>query len=186
MSFIEIFFTALALSADAFAVAVSKGLSLKKYYIKNSLTVGIYFGFFQGLMPLIGFILAKSLEKIIVNFDHWIAFVLLLIIGINMIYESFSSNEENLSSSLSFSAMLPLSFATSIDALAAGVSLSAVVNKNYIFFVVSLITVITFLISAIGVKMGNVFGTKYKSKAEMLGGVILILIGAKILLQDLM
>lgn len=183
MSFTDLLITAIALSMDAFAVAVGKGLSVQKIRPKHWLLTGAYFGGFQALMPLIGFALASAFAEYIRNFDHWIAFVLMTLIGGNMIKESFEKEEAPLNSSFHFRTMLPLAIATSIDALAAGVSF-AVTGAN-IWFAVSCIGITTFLFSAAGIKIGNIFGTKYKNKAEAVGGLILILMGLKILIEHL-
>ena len=182
MGIIELLFLAVGLSMDAFAVSVCKGLSVGKLKIKHCATAGLYFGGFQALMPLLGWLLGKQFEGLIKSIDHWIAFVLLVLIGANMVRESFGKDED-LNDSFSFKVMLPLAIATSIDALAVGVTF-AFLDVN-IFFAVSLIGVTTFLFSAAGVKIGNVFGTKYKSKAELAGGIILILLGIKILIEHL-
>lgn len=181
MSLIDIILTAFGLSMDACAVSICKGLSVKKLKLSHALITGLYFGVFQALMPLIGFFLGKQFENIIKSVDHWIAFILLLIIGINMIKESFSEAEE-LNDMFTPPIMLPLAVATSIDALAAGVTF-ACVGVNIILTVL-LIGVITFALSAIGVKIGNVFGSRFKSLAERVGGVVLIFMGVKILLED--
>ena len=183
MGLLDLLITAVALSMDAFAVAISKGLSCRKYRLRNSLITGAYFGGFQAAMPLVGFLLAGLFAKYITAFDHWIAFVLLALIGGNMIRESFSKEEETVNDSFGFRAMLPLAVATSIDALASGISF-AVVGAN-IYVAIAFIGVITFLLSAAGVKIGNVFGEKYKSKAEFVGGLILVLMGTKILIEHL-
>ncbi len=182
MGILELLFLAVGLSMDAFAVSVCKGLSVGKLKIKHCATAGLYFGGFQALMPLLGWLLGKQFEGLIKSIDHWIAFVLLVLIGANMVRESFGKDED-LNDSFSFKVMLPLAIATSIDALAVGVTF-AFLDVN-IFFAVSLIGVTTFLFSAAGVKIGNVFGTKYKSKAELAGGIILILLGIKILIEHL-
>ena len=183
MTLLDLIVTAIALSMDAFAVSISKGLSSGKYRLKNSLIAGAYFGGFQALMPLIGFFLAGLFAKYITAFDHWIAFFLLALIGGNMLRESFSKEEEKVDDSFGFKAMLPLAVATSIDALATGISF-AVVGAN-IWTAIALIGATTFLFSVAGVKIGNVFGEKYKSKAEFVGGLILVLIGVKILVEHL-
>ena len=184
MSLLELFMIAVALSMDAFAVAVCKGLSIRRAGLKYSLTVGLYFGAFQGLMPLLGYLLGVNFQNTITSVDHWIAFILLGGIGINMIREALNKDEEeNLDSSLTPRSMLPLAVATSIDALAVGVTFAFL--KVSIVPAVSFIGVVTFILSAIGVKIGNVFGARYKSKAELFGGVVLILIGVKILLEHL-
>ena len=169
---------------DAFAVSVSKGLSTKRVKPKHGLITGAYFGGFQALMPLIGFFLASTLASYICSFDHWIAFGLLALIGANMVKEALSSEEEEVDDSFAPRAMLPLAVATSIDALATGVTFS-VTNTN-IWIAISIIGVTTFAFSAVGVKIGNIFGAKYRSKAELIGGIVLILVGTKILIEHLM
>lgn len=185
MTLLDLLLTAIALSMDAFAVAIGKGLSVGKIRPKHWLITGAYFGGFQALMPLIGFALASTFAKYIQSFDHWIAFALLALIGGNMLREVFAGDEEedDLNDSFAFKTMLPLAIATSIDALAAGVSF-AVTGAN-IWFAILFIGMTTFLFSAVGIKIGNVFGTKYKSKAEVVGGLILILMGIKILIEHL-
>lgn len=183
MGMLELFLIAVGLSMDAFAVSVCKGLSVRKAEVKHSLCVGAYFGGFQALMPLIGYLLGTQFESFIVSIDHWIAFVLLGFIGGNMIREALSKEEEQLDDSFSFKTMVTLAIATSIDALAMGVTF-AFLRVN-ILWAVLFIGVITFILSAIGLKVGNVFGSKYKCKAELLGGVVLILMGCKILLEHL-
>lgn len=178
----ELFIIAVGLSMDAFAVSVCKGLSVRKAQLKHLLICGAFFGGFQALMPAIGYFLGRQFESFITSVDHWITFVLLVIIGINMIREAFGDEEEQ-NSSFSFMTMLPLALATSIDALAVGVTF-AFMEAN-ILYAVLFIGVITFILSAIGVKIGNVFGSKYKSKAEFAGGAILILMGIKFLLEGL-
>ena len=182
MSVIEILVLALGLSMDAFAVSICKGLSVYKMKPKYSVITGLYFGGFQMLMPAVGYFLGKQFESLITNIDHWIAFGLLLLIGANMIRESFSK-DENVNDSFSFKTMLPLAVATSIDALAVGITF-AFLQVN-VFISCGIIGAVTFIISAAGVKIGNVFGTKYKQKAEIAGGIALILIGTKILLEHL-
>ena len=183
MGLAELFIIAVGLSMDAFAVSVCKGLSVPKMKLSHALTCGVYFGGFQGLMPLIGYLLGNQFEAAIVSIDHWIAFVLLGLIGFNMIKESRETEEECLDCSFGVKAMIPLAVATSIDALAVGVTF-AFLHVN-IFWAVFFIGVVTFTLSSIGVKVGNVFGTKFKSKAEFAGGLILILMGTKILLEHL-
>lgn len=182
MSFIELFLIAVGLSMDAFAVSVCKGLSVKRLSPKHALLVGIYFGGFQFLMPVIGYLLGFRFEHIITNIDHWIAFVLLAFIGGSMIKESFGKSEE-LNDDFSFKTMLMMAVATSIDALAVGITFAFLSVR--ILPAAGLIGITTFIISGAGIYIGNVFGAKYKSKAELAGGVILILIGAKILLEHL-
>ena len=179
----ELFLLAFGLAMDAFAVSICKGLSLRKVELKHCATAGIYFGGFQAIMPLIGYMLGIKFQHLIQNIDHWIAFILLLIIGVNMIREAFGDEEESYNDSFSFSTMLPMAIATSIDALAVGITL-AFLNAN-ILQAVLLIGIITFIMSAAGVKIGAKFGVKYKSKAEILGGIALIVIGTKILLEHL-
>lgn len=183
MTLLELFLVAVGLSMDAFAVSICKGLAMPKMDIKKAAVVGLWFGGFQGLMPLIGYLLGKQFESYITSVDHWIAFILLSLIGISMIKEAFSKEEEAPDASLGVKTMFLLAVATSIDALAVGVTFAFL--KVAIIPAICFIGVITFLLSAIGVKVGNVFGVKYKSKAEIVGGVILIGMGAKILLEHL-
>ena len=183
MSFFDLFLIALALSMDAFAVAICKGLSVKKVGAKHILTAGVYFGGFQALMPLIGFLLGYKFERFIVSVDHWIAFVLLAVIGGNMIKEALVGEDDEVNDSFSFKTMLPLALATSIDALAVGISF-AFLGVDIVTAAL-LIGVTTFVISGAGIVVGNIFGAKYKSKAELAGGIVLILIGLKILLEHL-
>ncbi len=183
MNLFSLFLIAVGLSMDAFAVSICKGLAMKKITIKKALIVGLWFGGFQGLMPAIGYLLGTQFEKYITNIDHWIAFVLLFIIGGNMIKEALSKEEEEANDSLAFKEMLLLALATSIDALAVGVTFAFL--KVQIVPAVLFIGCITFALSGIGVKIGNIFGSRYKSKAEFAGGIILILMGCKILLEHL-
>ena len=164
---------------DAFAVSVSKGLSMKKNY-KNSLVIGLYFGFFQALMPLIGYFLGFSFEDVVTRIDHYIAFTLLTIIGISMFLDN---DENNLDNKIDFKTMLLLSVATSIDALAVGVTFAFL--KVNIILSISTIGIITFIISVLGVLIGNNFGNNLKNKAQIFGGIILILTGLKIFLEHL-
>ncbi|HBI64726.1 MAG TPA: hypothetical protein DDX51_06365 [Clostridiales bacterium] len=182
MSFLELFLLAVGLSMDAFAVSVCKGLSVRRLQLRHACIVGAYFGSFQALMPLIGFVLGVQFQRYIVSIDHWIAFVLLALIGSNMILESRSDADE-LNDSFSFRTMLPLAVATSIDALAVGVTFAFL--QVHILPAVLFIGCTTFLLSAGGLKIGHVFGVRYKARAEMVGGVVLILIGCKILLEHL-
>ena len=182
MSLFELFLIACGLSMDAFAVSVCKGLSVKKTTFRQSLTAGLWFGGFQAGMPLLGYLLGVSFSSLITSIDHWIAFALLAIIGGNMIRESFSP-DECCDGSFSPRAMFPLAVATSIDALAVGITFAFL--KVSIVPAVSFIGVITFLLSAAGLKIGNVFGSRWRSKAEFAGGVVLILLGTKILLEHL-
>lgn len=181
MGVIELFMVAVGLSMDAFAISICKGLTLRKMEWDKSLITGIYFGFFQAMMPLIGYVLGIQFSQSITNFDHWIAFILLSYIGINMIKESKEDETQN--QSFSFKTMLPLAIASSIDALAVGITF-AFLNVNIINAVI-FIGITTFIFSFFGVKIGNVFGSKYKSKAELCGGIILILMGVKILIEHL-
>lgn len=183
MSILELFLLAIGLAMDAFAVSVCKGLSVKKLEPKHALLAGLYFGGFQALMPVVGFFAGSYFADVISSFDHWIVFILLLLIGGNMIRESFNHDEESLNDSFGFKTMLLLAIATSIDALAVGVSF-AFLQVN-IVIAATFIGVVTFIMSAIGIKIGHIFGTRYKSKAELAGGLILILIGIKVLLEHL-
>jgi putative Mn2+ efflux pump MntP len=187
----ELFILAVGLSMDAFAVAICKGLATQKLKPRHMLTVGAWFGGFQALMPLIGYFLGTAFAKYVTAIDHWIALVLLCGIGGNMIKESFEKEEENECDcgcdSYGFKKMFVMAIATSIDALAAGISLAMDLNGNntYAFIAVAFIGIITFTLSAFGVKIGNIYGAKFKSKAEFAGGAILILLGVKILLEHL-
>ena len=183
MSVIELLVLALGLSMDAFAVSICKGLSVPKLQAKHCLICGVYFGGFQALMPLIGWALGIRFQSMITNIDHWIAFVLLAVIGANMIKESFSKEEECPDASFGFKTMLTLAVATSIDALAVGVTF-AFLNVSIVPAVL-LIGATTFVCSAVGVKIGNVFGNRFESKAEFLSGLVLIAIGLKILIEHL-
>lgn len=182
MSILELFIIAAGLSMDAFAVSICKGLSVKKLRPKHAAIAGLYFGGFQAGMPLIGFLLGKQFEQLITSVDHWIAFILLGLIGANMIRESFGAPDE-LNDSFSPKTMLPLAVATSIDALAVGVTFACL--SVDIVPAILLIGATTFVFSAAGIKIGNVFGIKFKSKAEFLGGAVLVLMGIKILLEHL-
>ena len=183
MGILGIVVIAVGLAMDAFAVAICKGLSMKKMSWKKGLIVGGYFGFFQGLMPLIGYLLGVGFQDKVTGVDHWIAFILLGTIGINMIKEALSKEEECKNDNVNFKEMVVLAIATSIDALAVGITM-AFLEVNIITAVLA-IGIITFIISVIGVKIGNIFGDKYEKKAEFIGGVILILMGLKILLEHL-
>lgn len=183
MSMWELFIIAVGLSMDAFAVSICKGLSVRKATMKHALCAGLYFGGFQALMPAIGYLLGSQFESLITAVDHWIAFILLGVIGASMIREALSHEEEKLDDSFAVKTMLTLAVATSIDALAVGVTFAFL--KVDIVPAVCFIGVITFCLSALGIKIGNVFGAKYKSKAELLGGAVLILMGVKILLDHL-
>ena len=183
MGVIELLVLALGLSMDAFAVSICKGLSVPKLQAKHCLICGVYFGGFQALMPLIGWALGIRFQSMITNIDHWIAFALLAVIGANMIKESFSKEEECPDASFGFKTMLTLAVATSIDALAVGVTFAFL--DVSIVPAVLLIGATTFVCSAVGVKIGNVFGNRFQSKAEFLGGLVLIAIGLKILMEHL-
>ena len=178
----ELFFIAVGLSMDAFAVSVCKGLSMQKMCWKNAWLAGVYFGGFQMLMPLAGYLLGTGFQDNITSIDHWIAFILLGVIGANMIKESFSGEAEG-DCSFDFKTMLLLAVATSIDALAVGVTFAFL--RVAIVPAVLLIGATTFMLSAAGVRVGNLFGSRYKSKAELAGGLILIFMGTKILLEHL-
>ncbi len=188
MSLATLFITAVGLSMDAFAVAVCKGLAVKKAGIKQMVLAGLWFGGFQALMPAIGYLFGSTLREYVEKYDHWIAFILLGIIGINMIKEALSKEEcgdcESSSASMGIKEMFTLAVATSIDALIVGIGYAFLPDVN-IVAAVGFIGVITFILSAIGIKIGNVFGLKFKKKAEITGGVILILMGLKILLEHL-
>ena len=184
MSFVEILLIGIGLSMDAFSVSICKGLTTKKFSWKMALTCGLWFGLFQALMPLIGYFLGSQFEQYITAVDHWIAFGLLFLIGANMIREALSKkNDVPDDNSLDFKTMLLLAIATSIDALAVGISFACIQVK--IWSSVLIIGVTTFLFSVLGVKIGNVFGSKFEKSAGILGGIILILIGLKILLEHL-
>ena len=181
MSLFELILIAVGLSMDAFAVSICKGLSLKELKPKHAALVGLYFGGFQALMPVLGWLLGYRFEHFITSIDHWIAFVLLTAIGVGMIREA--KKAEELDDDLSFRTMLLLAIATSIDALAVGITFAFLSVR--ILPAAGLIGLTTFLLSALGVYIGHVFGLKYKAKAELAGGVILIFIGLKILLEHL-
>lgn len=184
MGAVELFILAVGLSMDAFAVAVCKGLALQQVKPRQMAWIGLWFGGFQALMPAIGYFIGVQFAGYIVAIDHWIAFALLALIGGNMIKEALSKEEEEADASLTCKKMLPLAVATSIDALAVGVSF-AFLNVN-IGLAAGFIGCVTFVLSAIGVKVGGLFGAKYKSRAEFVGGVILIVLGVKILLEHLL
>ena len=186
MGFAELLLLAVGLSMDAFAVSICKGLSMKKAGLKTGVICGSWFGGFQALMPLIGFFLGSLFAAAIEAFDHWVAFGLLAIIGINMMREAFDKEEECgcCEADLSFKTMFVMAVATSIDALAVGISLAMAQGVN-IWLAIVLIGVITFAMCCAGVKIGSVFGSKFEKKAQIAGGVILILLGTKILLEHL-
>lgn len=186
MGFVELLLLAVGLSMDACAVSICKGLGMKKATLKEGAICGIWFGGFQALMPLIGFFLGSLFADAIVAIDHWIAFALLGIIGINMLWEAFSKKSDCCceEADLSVKTMFIMAVATSIDALAVGISLAMAGNVN-IFVAIAMIGVITFIMSCIGVKIGNIFGSRFEKKAQAAGGIILILLGLKILLEHL-
>ena len=183
MELLEIILIAIGLAMDAFAVSICKGLSMKKMSWKKALIVGLYFGIFQGLMPVIGYLLGTSFESLVTKIDHWIAFGLLMFIGINMLKEAFGNDSKNCNDNVEFKTMVVLAIATSIDALAVGITFAFL--KTNIILAALVIGIITFAICIIGVKIGNKFGDKYERKAETVGGLILIFIGIKILLEHL-
>ena len=178
----ELFIIAVGLSMDAFAVSICKGLSVKKVQVKHYLIVGLYFGGFQAAMPLLGYILGSRFQNLVSNIDHWIAFALLVLIGANMIKESREQSEA-LDNSFTVKTMIALAVATSIDALAVGITFAFL--QVQIVPAVCFIGITTFVLSAVGLKIGNVFGTKYKSKAELAGGLVLVVMGIKILVEHL-
>lgn len=180
----EILLLAVGLSMDAFAVSICKGLSMKKATLKSQMICGLWFGSFQAIMPLAGFYLGTLFAGAIAAFDHWVAFGLLALVGINMLREALDPEQEEHDADLSVKTMLILAIATSIDALAVGISLAMAGNVR-IFPTVGLIGATTCVLSAVGVKVGNVFGSRYEKKAEAVGGVILILLGVRILLEHL-
>ena len=191
MGLFELLLLAVGLAMDAFAVSICKGLAVKKLTFKEYLLCGIWFGSFQGLMPLIGYLAGSRFESLITAVAPWVAFILLTLIGGNMIKESFSPPEEA-KPGFDIKTMFMMAVATSIDALAVGITFVAVPVKVFdsgkmtnVLFAVAVIAVITCIISMIGVKIGNLFGLRYKAKAEIAGGIILIGIGLRILLQHL-
>ena len=184
MDLVTIVLISIGLAMDAFAVSICKGLSMKKLDMKKALIIGLYFGFFQGMMPVLGYLLGKNFSDIVEVVDHWIAFILLGFIGGKMIKESLSKDDEGCTDDVSFKTMIVLAIATSIDALAVGITF-AFLRNTYLVISFVLIGVITFVLSVLGVKIGNVFGDKYEKKAEFAGGLILILLGLKILLEHL-
>lgn len=179
----EIFFISMGLAMDAFAIAICKGLAMKKLDIKKAIIIGLYFGIFQAVMPIIGYFLGATFEILVTKIDHWITFILLVFIGTNMIKESFEKESKNCNDNVDFKTMIILAIATSIDALAVGIT--------FTFFKANLLTsaliigIVTFILSILGVKIGNKFGDKYQNKAEFIGGLVLILIGIKILVEHL-
>ena len=186
MGFGELFLLAIGVSMDAFAVSICKGLAVKNARLREMGTCGVWFGGFQALMPLIGYFLGGLFYDAISAFDHWIAFGLLALIGGNMLKEAFSKEEEceNCNCDMSVKTMFVMAIATSIDALAVGISLAMAGNVN-IWAAIALIGIVTGIMAGIGVKIGNVFGSRFEKKAEIAGGIILILLGLKILLEHL-
>lgn len=183
MGIIELLILSVGLGMDAFAVSICKGISMKKMNWKKACIIGLYFGGFQALMPVVGYFLGATFAKAISSIDHWIAFILLGIIGGNMVREAFSKEKENCNDDVGFKAMIILAVATSIDALTVGITFSFL--KVNLILAISLIGIITFVLSVIGTKIGNKFGDKYKNKAEFVGGIVLILLGLKILVEHL-
>ena len=183
MGLVEILLLAVGLAMDAFAVSICKGLSMKKMNWKKAIIIAFYFGVFQAIMPVLGYFLDTTFESLITKFDHWVAFILLLAIGGNMIKESFDKEDEKKNDKVDFKTMVILALATSIDALAIGITF-AFLDVN-LALAVSIIGIITFIISIFGVKIGNRFGNKSQNKAELAGGIILVLLGIKILLEHL-
>lgn len=183
MGIIELLLLSVGLGMDAFAVSVCKGIFMKKMDWKKAIIIGLYFGGFQALMPVIGYFLGSAFESLITNIDHWIAFILLGIIGEKMIKDSFADESDNCNDDVSFKTMFVLAVATSIDALAIGITFAFL--KVNLILAVALIGVITFILAVIGTKIGNRFGDKYQNKAELVGGIILVLLGIKILLEHL-
>ena len=186
MGIVELLLIGIGLSMDAFAVSICKGLNMKKVNKVHCAVIALFFGGFQALMPLIGWALGKQFEFYITSIDHWIAFVLLALIGGNMVRESRQKEEEEVEKcepKLNIKELFLLAIATSIDALAVGITFAFL--KVNIIPAIAIIGTTTFIISAIGVFVGNIFGSKYKDKAELAGGIILVLIGVKILLEHL-
>ena len=183
MGYLELLLIGVGLAMDAFAVSICKGLNMKTINKKHCFIIALFFGGFQALMPAIGYILGAQFQEAIASIDHWIAFVLLALIGGNMIHEALDNDEEEADASLDVKTMFLLAVATSIDALAIGITFAFL--KVNIIPAVCFIGIVTFIISFAGVKIGNVFGARYKNKAEIVGGVILILLGLKILLEHL-
>ncbi len=183
MDILELILIAIGLGMDAFAVSICKGISMSKMNWKKAIIIGLYFGIFQALMPVIGFTLGKTFENLVTSIDHWIAFGLLLIIGIKMIIDAFKEDNISVNDSINWKVMVILAIATSIDALAVGITF-AFLQVN-LLLAVSIIGIITFILCVIGTKIGNNFGNKFENKAEILGGIVLIFIGVKILLEHL-
>ncbi len=190
MGLIEVIMIALGLAMDAFAVSVCKGLAMKRVRVRDAAVVGLWFGTFQALMPAIGYFLGSRFASYIEAYDHWVAFALLLLIGINMIKESFEKDEDGecncRAADISPKAMIMPAIATSIDALAVGIAFAIVKGDGLgIGYSVAIIGVITMIVSMLGVKIGGIFGSRFQHLAERAGGIILILIGVKIVLEHL-
>ena len=183
MGIIEILLISISLAMDAFAVSICKGVSMKKMNWKKAIIIGLYFGGFQMLMPIIGYMLGKGFENVVANIDHWIAFILLAGIGANMIKEAFSDESDKVNDNIDVKTMILLAIATSIDALAVGITFAFL--KVNLILAISLIGIVAFALSVIGTKIGNRLGDKYGNKACLVGGVILILMGIKILIEHL-
>lgn len=184
MNILQILLISVGLAADAFAVSVVKGLSIKNISLKDTIKLAICFGLFQGIMPAIGYLLGSTFESIITNIDHYVAFVLLGFIGIKMIIEAFD-DEKSDNKDLSIKSVLLLGIATSIDALAVGIAYVCAYGSYNAILTFVMIAIITFILSIIGVKIGSKFGSKYGKIAEIIGGIILILLGTNILLEHL-
>ena len=183
MDILELILIAIGLGIDAFAVSICKGISMSKMNWKKAIIIGLYFGIFQAVMPVIGYTLGKAFENLVTSIDHWIAFGLLLIIGIKMLIDAFKDDNVSVNDSVNWKVMIILAIATSIDALAVGITF-AFLQVNLLLAVL-IIGIITFILCVIGTKIGNNFGNKFENKAEILGGIVLILIGVKILLEHL-
>ena len=183
MGTVDLLLISVALGMDAFAVAIGKGLAMQTFALKKAVIVALYMGFFQFIMPVIGFYLGSNFESLITHIDHWIVFVLLTLISMNMLKESFSNDEHDDNQRVDFKTMIPLAIAASIDALASGILFS--ILRVSIWIPAIIIGVITFVMSSVGVKIGSVVGNKYRNRAESIGGVILFIIGLKILMEHL-
>lgn len=183
---ITVFLTGVGLSMDAFAVAICKGLKMQKLNYKQTFVIALFFGGFQALMPLIGWLLGHSFKDYIESFDHWVAFALLLFIGGKMIFEAFNGDDDS-NDCFDIKELFIMAIATSIDALAVGIAfaIDGIETVPEILLAIAIIGVTTFFLSAVGVFIGHKFGAVYKTKAELAGGIILILIGLKILLEHL-
>lgn len=183
MGIIEVFLVGLGLAMDTTAVSICKGLAMKKIDWKKAIIIALYFGIFQAIMPLMGYLLGETFQEIFSSVDHWVAFILLAIIGANMIKESFENESEKINDRVDFKTMIVLALATSIDALAIGITFS--ILKIDLVLAILILGLVAFILSLVGVKIGNKFGSKFQNKAEITGGIILILIGMKILLEHL-